>query len=68
MSIQEEQLVSCEREKRRVTQQLIRRERELTQAEETIRRDQQVIQEMRNWVSRLFVINCSYQSVGRRSM
>ena len=52
MSIQEEQLVSCEREKRRVTQQLARRERELTQAEETIRRDQQVIQEMRNQVSR----------------
>ena len=43
-----QQLQSSEREKR---EQLMRKEAELTRAEETIRREQQQIQEMRQLVS-----------------
>ena len=47
----EEQLQFSVREKMMVQQQLTRKEAELTTAEETIRRGQQQIQEMRGRVS-----------------
>ena len=45
-----QQLQSSEREKEMFRQQLMRKEAELTTAEETIRREQQQIQEMRQQV------------------
>ena len=49
--LKEKQLQSSERAKQRVTQELMTKESELTRAEETIRREQQQIQEMRQRVS-----------------
>ena len=51
-----QQLQSSEREKR---EQLMRRDVELTRAEETIRREQQQIQEMRQRVSQVWEVMCS---------
>ena len=48
---QRAQLRSSEREKQTVRQQLTLKEAELTRAEETIRREQQQIQEMRQQMS-----------------
>ena len=42
----QQQLQSGEGEKQMVQQQLMRKEAELTKAEETIRREQQLVQEM----------------------
>ena len=50
LNLQEEELQSCEMEKQAVRQQLISKEAELTRAEETIRRQQEQIQEMRRLV------------------
>ena len=57
LQLQEEQLQSSEREKQTVRQQLTRKEAELTRAEETIRREQQQNQEMRQRVS---LVCCDY--------
>ena len=46
----QQQLRSSEREKQTVTAELRKKEAELTKAEETIRREQQRIQDMRQWV------------------
>ena len=54
----QEQLQSSEREKEMFRQQLMRKEAELTRAEETIRRKQQKNQEMRQQVSDC-VVTCN---------
>ena len=46
----QQQLQSSEREREAIRQQLMRKEAELTKAEETNRREQQQIQEMRQQV------------------
>ena len=51
----QQQLQSSEREKEVFRQQLMKREAELTRAEETIRREQQQIQEKRQQVSLVIV-------------
>ena len=57
---QEVQLQSSEREKQTIRQQL---QAELTRAEETIRREQQQIQEMRQRVSLVCECACLYYDV-----
>ena len=56
LNLQEEELQSCEMEKQAVRQQLVSKEAELTRAEETIRRQQEQIQEMRQRVSLVCVV------------
>ena len=55
----QELLQSSEREKEMYRQQLTRKEAELTRAMETIRREQQQIQEMRQQVSSDCIVTCS---------
>ena len=59
LNLQEEELQSSEMEKQAVRQQLMSKEAELTRAEETIRRQQQQIQEMRQRVSLVCEVMCS---------
>ena len=56
--LQEEQLQSSEREKVTVQQQLMRKEAELTRAEETIRREQQQLREKVNGVKCVHNVWC----------
>ena len=55
----QQQLQSSEGEKQMVRQQLMRKEAELTRADETIRREQQQIQEMVSLMACFWILNTS---------